>query len=156
MKRDKSLQPLSRQHHNALMAVLLLKKGVQRKASEGVMRDFILYLWQNELKSHFAFEERGFAFLPNHYPEIQNYYMQMLNEHRGLETIIFKQLADEPAISSIIQFYTALEHHIRFEERIFFPMIESACTAVELHDLQHLFHSIDSSACIRFPIKFWE
>jgi hypothetical protein len=56
MKRDVHLQPLSRQHHNALMAVLLLKKGVQKQADVTVMKDFILFIWEHELVHHFEAE----------------------------------------------------------------------------------------------------
>jgi len=41
MKRNKNLYPLSHQHHNGLMAVLLLEKGVKKNAELKIMNDFI-------------------------------------------------------------------------------------------------------------------
>jgi hypothetical protein len=53
MKRTEQLYPLSWQHHNGLMAVLLLKKGVQKKADVAVMKDFINSIRHEELDEHF-------------------------------------------------------------------------------------------------------
>ena len=57
MQRNKNLQPLSRQHHNGLLMVLLLSKGVRKQANIQVMADFILDAWQKELQQHFKMEE---------------------------------------------------------------------------------------------------
>ena len=57
MKRDDNLYPLSWQHHNGLMTVLLLKKGVQKMADLQVMHQFIDQLRQQELDEHFETEE---------------------------------------------------------------------------------------------------
>src|SRR5581483_5277516 len=57
MKRHKQLQTLSRQHHNGLLAALLLKKGIAKGANEKLMSDFILDFWKQDLEEHFNSEE---------------------------------------------------------------------------------------------------
>lgn len=57
MKRAEQLQKLSHQHHNGLMAVLLLKKGIEKKAAVDVLNGFIIHTWENELRTHFIKEE---------------------------------------------------------------------------------------------------
>ena len=58
MKRHEQLQSLSRQHHNGLLAALLLKKGIEKTAEANVMTAFIIDFWRNHLKEHFENEEQ--------------------------------------------------------------------------------------------------
>jgi len=59
MKRDAALQPLSHQHHNALMGVLLIRKGIEKKADMRVIKDFMLNWWQQDLDRHMMAEEKN-------------------------------------------------------------------------------------------------
>lgn len=155
MKRNKNLQPLSRQHHNALMAVLLLKKGVQKNADAGVMKDFILSVWNDELKLHFNAEEKWM--IPNaEDDELYLMYKRMLNEHQQLTEYI-RQFEMNISTNEIIeQFYKLLDQHIRFEERIFFPAIEKHFTTTQLETICKHTKDTHNESCASFPVKFWE
>jgi hemerythrin-like domain-containing protein len=155
MKRNKNLQPLSRQHHNALMAVLLLKKGIQKKADKSVMKDFILSVWNDELKTHFINEEKWMMpYIEDE--ELNRMYKQMVLEHQQISSIILQFEMNSYSIEITEQFYKLLEQHIRFEEREFFPAIEKCFTPTQLETICK--HTTDThiESCASFPVKFWE
>jgi iron-sulfur cluster repair protein YtfE (RIC family) len=155
MKRDIHLQPLSRQHHNALMAVLLLKKGVKKKADLLVMKNFILDLWETELKQHFTAEEKWLQ--PSSVTNgLKMYFEQMIKEHIEIQLLI-QQFKDQHQSLALVElFYKMLEKHIRFEERIFFPAIEKVFTNIELEQIGIHLKDHNTKNCISFPVKFWE
>ena len=154
MRRDENLYPLSWQHHNGLMAVLLLKKSVQKQADAAVMKDFILQLKKEELDEHFEAEENVLAAFAEKYHALQRLYKKMKEEHDVIRNCYVE--LENPSLLLVEKFYTLLEKHIRFEEREFFPAIEDTLTETELKSagiqLGHLHHQ----SCVNFPLKFWE
>lgn len=155
MKRNRNLQPLSRQHHNALMAVLLLKKGVEKNADAGVMKDFILSVWHDELKDHFIAEEKWL--LPKvDDAELNLLFKQMLKEHYQLREFIQQFENNTCTPETVEQFYKLLHQHIRFEERIFFPAIEKSFLSAQLKTIGENLTDAQTKSCASFPVKFWE
>lgn len=154
MKRSEQLYPLSWQHHNGLMAVLLLKKGVQKKADVIIMAQFIQHIRKDELDEHFEAEEKSLNLFSDKYHLLKKLYQKMIDEHAAIRQC-YQELAN-PSYSGIEKFYQLLDQHIRFEERKYFPAIEAILSAEELtvisKDLSHLHHQ----SCANFPIKFWE
>lgn len=154
MKRDPNLYPLSWQHQNGLMAVLLLKKGINKGADVQVMSDFIHSLWEAELKEHFLAEEE--ALVPGNDKQHQTYYQKLKTEHQllaGMIEIISRQEAD---LFLINKFQQQLEQHIRFEEREFFPWLEQHFTAAELEKMGAQLQHLPSKTCVNYKVKFWE
>ncbi|WP_407520643.1 hemerythrin domain-containing protein [Lacibacter sp. MH-610] len=155
MKRDTNLQPLSRQHHNALMAVLLLKKGVQKKAEVQVMQDFILTVWKDELQTHFEAEEKWLPAATDE-PVLKSIHERMLQEHEVIRNYIYQFYTTLTSHQTIQTFYELLEQHVRFEEREYFPALEQSLTSDALASIgQHLIES-DAKSCADFPVNFWE
>src|ERR1051326_1126337 len=111
MKRLRQLQPLSRQHHNGLLAALLLRKGIAKNADGNVMGTFILDFWKQDLKEHFESEEK--LLLPALSDKKLN--ERLLQEHTSLRSYI-SSLRNNPSLSIIESFSKLLEQHIRFEE----------------------------------------
>lgn len=156
MQRDKNLYPLSHQHHNGLMAVLLLKKGVERKADTDVMCTFILSIWDAELRIHFIKEE---VYLHPHVlqiPELMDLYEQMKTEHHQVRKMIDAIRNGESTVELVNEFQTILEKHIRFEERTMFPFIEDHIQEEQLLALGKQLEHLESRACSDYPVKFWE
>lgn len=154
MKRNKNLQPLSRQHHNALMAVLLLKKGLNKQADVNVMCHFILTVWNNELQNHFQLEENWLkpASDSNHHI----LYQRMISEHAVIEKFIDLFHTNKYTAAVIDQFQQLLEQHIRFEDRIFFPLLETVLSTDELAGIGAAFAETESVSCANYTVKFWE
>jgi len=156
VKRHEQLQPLSRQHHNGLLMALLLTKGLKKGASLKVMCDFIYEGWTGELNDHFEREELILI------PALQNksfsplLIQQLLEEHKQLRSIVQKVSDQIVTENEITAFASQLEKHIRFEENIFFPMVESVLNETELIRIGTLLHHDHSNNCINFPVKFWE
>jgi hemerythrin-like domain-containing protein len=156
MKRHPQLQPLSRQHHNGLLAVLLLKKGIARSAPTNIMAAFINDFWNTDLEEHFTAEEIWLL------PEAKNTVMEealherLNNEHEQLRRYIDLIQEETVDVAVIASFANLLEQHIRFEERIYFPRAEKLLTENQLQFLGHHLNEVAEHSCINYPIKFWE
>jgi hemerythrin-like domain-containing protein len=155
MKRDKNLQPLSRQHHNALMAVLLLKKGFAKNADAEVMKHFILSVWKDELKEHFEMEEQLLS-AHDENDFLSPLINQMRKEHEIIKEMIGEFLPHSTSLLRIEQFYQILEQHIRFEERVLYPAVEKNLSEDALNQLGTKVSVLPQNSCINFPVKFWE
>ena len=156
MKRAEQLQKLSHQHHNGLMAVLLLQKGIEKKAAVDELSSFIVHCWENELRTHFIKEE---VYLHPHFlhlPGLMTMYEQMKNEHHVIRRMIDAIRNGESSKELIISFYTQLEQHIRFEERELFEYIQSHIEADYFTALEKSLDVLTASACSDYPVKFWE
>jgi len=156
MQRNKNLYPLSHQHHNGLMAVLLLKKGLERKADAVVMGAFILSIWDAELRIHFIKEE---VYLHPHVlqiAELMDLYEQMKMEHHQVRNMIDAIRNGLSTFELLNEFHTLLEKHIRFEERTMFPFIEAHIQQEQLLALGKQLEHLESRACSDYPVKFWE
>jgi len=155
MKRNIHLQPLSRQHHNGLLAVLLLNKGVAKNADLTAMQAFVNYIFINDLEEHFMLEEKHLLPIMLHYPALAEYAARITDEHQLLQ-----QLKDDinqlPTTANINAFADLLEQHIRFEERHAFPGSEKYFTEKEFNRLGELLGHQDDKNCMSYPVKFWE
>jgi hemerythrin-like domain-containing protein len=155
MKRHEQLQPLSRQHHNGLLAALLLKKGMAKSADANVMADFIIDFWKNDLQNHFESEEQVIipSLVNTAFDKILN--DQLLREHGLIRSYIdsLKNNADDA--STIKAFTELLEKHIRFEERIYFPEAEKILSEEQLQKIGKQLKD-EGENCINYPVKFWE
>ena len=156
MKRHEQLQSLSRQHHNGLLAALLLKKGIEKTADANVMTAFIIDFWKNDLKKHFENEEQVLIPALNNTSFDKNLNDQLLEEHTQLRSYIdaLKNNADD--ISTIESFAALLEKHIRFEERTYFPEAEKILSEEQLKKVGEQLKDEEGENCINYPVKFWE
>ena len=156
MKRDKNLQPLSRQHHNALLMVLLLSKGQRKQADIPIMAKFILDMWHLDLKEHFFAEENILIPALKHTSFNENYTERLLSEHAHIKLVINR--IENGLFSNVFlnDFIETLEQHIRFEERVYFPEVEKILSREKLEDLGHKLYETVSVNCMDYPVKFWE
>jgi hemerythrin-like domain-containing protein len=156
MKRHPHLQPLSRQHHNGLLMVLLLKKGIAKNASISEMNHFISLNWEEELKHHFEMEETillpalaGSSF-------DMSLITQLKEEHSSIRAIVKKSELKTATLDDIIIFHSLLESHIRFEEKQFFPQAETVLTEAQLQKIGVQLDEDLTKNCLQYPVKFWE
>lgn len=156
MQRDKNLYPLSHQHHNGLMAVLLLKKGISKQADVKVMGDFILTAWNDELEEHFIAEEKVLEPSLLHLPQVQELYNRMLSEHQQIREVIAGLQQGKESIERIELFHVLLDKHIRFEERVLFPFVEEHTGKELLNKAGERLSNLPSGNCSNYPVKFWE
>lgn len=155
MKRNIHLQPLSRQHHNGLLAVLLLNKGVAKNADVTAMQAFVNYFFFNDLEQHFMLEEKHLLPIMQQYPALAEYAARITDEH-GLLQQLKEDINQLPTTANINAFADLLEQHIRFEERYAFPESEKYFTAEEFNQLGEALGHQDDKNCMSYPVKFWE
>jgi hemerythrin-like domain-containing protein len=155
VKRHKYLQPLSRQHHNGLLAALLLKKGIAKEADADVMVAFVIDFWTKDLKEHFEAEEQILIPAMNNTSFDKSLNDQLLQEHALIRSYI-ASMHNVDKISSIKAFTALLEKHIRFEERIFFPEVEKILSQEQLQKIGEQLKEEEEKNCMNYPTRFWE
>ena len=153
MKRHEGIQVLSRDHHTGLLFGWKIKQGIARQVSPGKMQPYVKYFWNNHLKSHF--EEEETLLFPLLKSDIVK---QAITEHKQI-----RQLAEEiigavtPGLPPLQTLADMLEQHIRFEERVVFPLMEKELPEKELaaigNRLQQL-HPIQETD--NYPNDFWK
>lgn len=122
MKRSEALAPLSRDHHQALMVAMLLRRGDED--AEARFADF----WAVYGDEHFAIEERLLVagLLPD--DECWSGYVERMRaEHAEL-----RDRATRPPDSELGEL---LAGHVRFEDREMFPWVEQQLAADALDEL---------------------
>jgi hemerythrin-like domain-containing protein len=148
LKRHKALQNLSREHHDSLVFVLRLQKGIAKKASIQEMDDYILWYWEAHLKAHFEMEETH-LFPKLNSDEID--VMKAYKDHKLISALILKQPKSYKIITHLLE---CLKAHIRFEERKLFMRIQDKLSGVELAEFERL-HT-QQIECGLWVNRFWE
>jgi hemerythrin-like domain-containing protein len=127
IKRSEQLAPLSREHHDALLFIWKIKKGLKNKTSIQIIASYVQWFWNNHLKEHFDQEEK--ILLP--FLSKNKMTDQLKKEHETIRNLITAEM-DE---SSIALLANTLNDHIRFEERQLFPDIEKEVSVEQLNEI---------------------
>ncbi|MCZ6778440.1 MAG: hemerythrin domain-containing protein [Acidobacteria bacterium] len=136
MKRHPSLQPLSRDHHEALLQVQMLRSAAEgspddRRVARVSFRD----LWDGWFRDHLDLEERR---LPPLIPAAGDV-DRLRKEHDDIrflaEEFVRGAAEAEPAGALMLRLAERLHDHIRWEERQLFPAIEQATGEEKLRSL---------------------
>lgn len=148
IKRNKALQPLSRDHHHGLLLCWKIRQGIKLNIEPKRMKKYLDWFWISYLKSHFEVEEQYvFPVLGNENELVK----QALAEHRRLKRLFENEDKLSQNISLIEE---ELEKHIRFEERVLFNAIQSAASSEQL--LQIEIDCSDKSFYENLSDPFWE
>ena len=141
MLRDKSLIPLSQQHHNGLAFCVLAGRSLKADSSAAnvaTLAKRAVERYEIELVNHFEMEERILFPALSKLPIVE----ELIAEHRRLEAIV-DALRSSPSIKDLKDFMTLLQSHIRREETEFF---ESAQQILSRQTLDELGAQIDAQA----------
>jgi hemerythrin-like domain-containing protein len=132
MLRDKSLIPLSHQHHNGLALCVLTRRSLaEDRSAENVARlaRRIIDRYEIELTNHFAIEEQVL------FPACQSPLTEALvAEHRRIEALV-ERLRAAPEAETLAEFTELLRRHIRREEEELFEQIQRELPRETLEDL---------------------
>ena len=120
IRRSKQLAPLSREHHEGLLFAWKIKQGLKNGTGINRIAAFVQWFWDNDLQEHFRKEEQVLA---ANLPAGDALVQQMIDEHQDIEALIRinENIAD---VALLEQLARAVNDHIRFEERTFFPHAE--------------------------------
>ncbi len=132
-KRHVSLQPLSREHHQALLLCWKFRQGFSKGVEPERMKKYAEWFWTSYLAPHFKAEEKTFfPILDKEHPGI----IKALKQHKQLEAMFHS--SDSDIAYTLRQIAFELEQHIRFEERELFNDIQEAATPSQLEELAKL------------------
>lgn len=129
LKRHPALHHLSHDHHHGLLLCWKIRQGFKLGVGPSRIRAYCEWFWTHYLKNHFEEEETQiFSILPADQPQIK----QALSEHKRLK----KHFSDwgNPE-KNLGQIEEKLERHIRFEERVLFPLIQEKASTEQLKDI---------------------
>ena len=154
MKRAEALQPLSHQHHNSLMACLLVKKGIARQAKLSTLNDFLSKFFREDVEPHFEAEEKHLFPLLD---QLKPSYGKILRSDHMLLRVLASRFINQSASSDYLaSFATLLENHIRFEERLVFNFVQEHLDPTGQANLEKNLSGLSAKKCTDYPVKFWE
>ncbi len=124
MQRSPTLQPLSREHHSALKLAKVCEQSAISSDAAELSRacQRAIQAYTEELAAHFLVEEQTLLPLLGGTPE-QALAERTLAEHRQLHALL-DDLRQNNA-EALSCFGKCLAAHVRFEERVLFPILES-------------------------------
>jgi hemerythrin-like domain-containing protein len=120
--RDRSLIPLSQQHHNGLSLCVLTERSLRQDASAANVAKLArkaIDRYELELANHFEIEESILFPVVENHPLVPG----LISEHRQLEGFIGR-LREEPSAALLLEFTALLRAHIRVEENELFENIQ--------------------------------
>ena len=134
MKRHPSLQPLSREHHRALLCWRELDKqlSIPHGAALRSAAAALQHYWNSRFSSHMAEEEQLLLDLLS--GDLRS---RLLAEHDTLRSL-FCSVDDQlgsggpVALDDLASLAATLRAHIRWEERVLFPHLQSHVSTDEL------------------------
>lgn len=148
IKRTKSLQPLSREHHHGLLLCWKIRTGLKKSIEIERIKNYTDWFFKNSLYAHFNIEEEFiFPLLGNDNELVK----KALTDHRRLKRL-FENTTDIKKSLSLLE--EELENHIRFEERILFNEIQKVASPHELEMIMEI-HS-ESSVYEDWGDEFWK
>lgn len=129
VKRNHMIQPLSREHHHALLLSWKIRTGFYKNVQPERIKTYVDWFYKKYMLPHFEHEEKYmFAILDQGHELIK----KALSEHRRLQRLFEDETDLERSLSLLEE---ELERHIRFEERVLFPEILKNATTQQLEDV---------------------
>ena len=146
IKRHKSLQPVSREHHHGLLLTWKIREGLKKEVGVDRIVDYVRWFWKTYLDAHFEFEEKHlFPILGNDDELIK----RALQEHELLKGLCnAKDLGTE----KLNQLEQSLTEHIRFEERVVFTEIQKRASEATLAEVEEAHEKVSADD---WPDEFW-
>ena len=126
IKRDKAIQPLSREHHHNLLLCWKIRKGFSKGIAPERMKKYTDWFFEEHVLPHFKIEETYlFPVLGKENEKIK----KAIAEHRRLKRLFRDKNNIERSLSLLEE---ELESHVRFEERDLFNEIQKQASPEQL------------------------
>lgn len=152
LKRHKALQPVSREHHAALLLSWKIQTGLKNGAGVNRIKNYCDLFYKYQVQPHFEIEEKHlFPVLGKNDPLVR----QATNEHKELRQLFEDETASVENLEQIAQ---RLSEHIRFEERVLFNVIQKAACQDDLEKIAavHPEHAPICKDIDEWDDIFWE
>lgn len=140
MKRHKSLVPLSRQHHDALILAQLIKKGAPEykglPTDTAGKREYTLNKFREHLVPHFEAEELILIpFILGSDEKIDKLSEKVIEQHKEVAEFVEKIRLEKDIVENLDRLGNLISAHVRLEERELFERIQSVLTNEKLEKL---------------------
>lgn len=147
LKRHKALQPLSREHHFALLLCWKIRRGLELDIAPDRIGKYVTEMWHHQLTGHFDTEERFvFPILGLDHDLVK----EAILDHRYFERMI---LQESFTIKTLNRIEERLERHVRLEERHLFPFIQLAATEEQMTMVEKVHN--DFVVELKWGDQFW-
>lgn len=147
LKRHKALQPLSREHHLALLLCWKIRRGLEMDIAPDRIGKYVTAMWHHQLAEHFETEERFiFPILGQDHDLVR----EAILDHRYFKRMIL----NEPfTIKTLNRIEERLERHVRLEERHLFPFIQMAATEEQMTQVEEVHNDFVTE--LKWVDQFW-
>ena len=157
IRRSPQLAPLSREHHEGLLAVWKIRQGISKGIPAARISLFVQWFWQAHLQRHFEKEECVLTpVLSRRHPLVQ----RMFAEHEEIKKLVAEncghrdtEISSAQVLKKLERLAQLLHDHIRFEERQLFGEVEKAASEEQLHQLFEQLKDEKSTAV--WEDEFW-
>ena len=154
IKRSEALVKFSKEHHSALLLCWKIKQGIKKNIEPKRMANYVLFFFNNNLKNHFAEEEKILFSKLNNDDILKQ---QALTEHNNIYGMIENFKTENYSKEDLTTFADYLDNHIRFEERILFNYIQQKLSENELQVvLNSQTPAFTDDVDIKWNDYFWE
>ncbi len=131
IKRNKNIVALSKDHHHGLLLCWKIRQGLKMNVELERIRKYINFFWETHMVEHFRQEEVQ-LFSQIHEPVCK----QGIDEHEIIRLLISGINGhDKQTKKSYSQLVNLIEQHIRYEERVLFPYLETNISAEVLETI---------------------
>lgn len=150
IKRDKSLVVLSKEHHYGLLASWKIRRGFELETDPQRIIAFVVNFWETHLSAHFIAEEEVLFNTIKH-----ALLEEALQQHSKLRMLV-QLISEEGTLKQLANFADLLEHHIRFEERQVFKMLQQELSEEKLAEVGKKLEELHSHAAEdNYKDDFW-
>ncbi|MGB1102874.1 MAG: hypothetical protein ACPG21_04530 [Crocinitomicaceae bacterium] len=116
LKRDSTLQPISRQHHKVLQCCFKVRQGLKKAIAPQRVLDYIYYFWEDYYTEHTRQQIDVLR------PALTHRQLAAFTEKEDLLIGMYQRL--QPMAENLVEFEKTLYDHVRWEERILFESIQ--------------------------------
>lgn len=147
---------LSWEHHYGLVLAQRIRLGLKKKTDPATMASYILRFWIQYIRPHFEIEETLLL------PEMKGddpVILRLKEEHSEIRSLIDSIQKGEQAegLPELLQsFADKLTIHIRYEEKVVFPLAEETISEEILQRIDHTLQSAFREMEDRWAPEFWK
>ncbi len=122
MKRSEALTPLSHEHHQALFAAHEMRSADSVEAARSIFESY----WGGYGEKHFRIEEEVLLPMWARFAEADpEHVARVAREHLEVRAAALAIAAGELELADFHRLGEGIHDHVRFEERVLFPLIEA-------------------------------
>lgn len=151
IKRSAELISLSREHHDGLLFVWKIRQGIRNGVDAALISKYCKWYWDEHLQSHFSSEEEV---LVPYLDKADDKAIQLIQEHSSIRALL-AQIEEQHSNLHLSALADAVDKHIRFEERTFFPYLESTLTKEQLATIAEKLGNAQDCG-LEFQPEFWK